>query len=509
LLSEEERELCRGVMKVQGQEMYDHLAVEMQYLWHPYGSHAGRAWHFLGEIGVTFLDEIPEAEEWVNFVMTVFGAVYPAWCDEDGGWHQGLGYWASYVQRFTWWADIMNASMGIDAFDKPYFARAGDYAMYLQPPGTRGGGVGDLTTKRTSDQNCDLMTTLAAQASNPHWQWYVDQHPKKDRGESAEEATKRRLDAAGVGRSLYIDFVRGALPKVEAEVPTDLPSSKCFRGVGLAVMNTDLTDAQNNVEVIFKSSPFGSQSHGYDAQNSFSIFAFGERLLIHTGDRDIHGSDHHKNWMHHTKSTNNITINGESQLRNKPAAMGEITLFKTSDTFDYVAGNAAQAYEGKLKKFTRRILFAKPDVILIYDTLVANEASTFQYHLHAETEMDIDGQTMNIAVGDAGCEVSLLQPVDLKVSQTDKFDPPPRDRIQLTEYHVTAETTTPEKEVAFVAVLRPHRVGEKPEGFVVMDGDVITVPLSDGTLKVTLDEKPFAERMDKDGNVTTAFGRKL
>ena len=142
LLREEERELCREVMRVQGREMCDHLATEMQYLWHPYGSHAGRAWHFLGEIGIAFLDEIPEAEEWVWFAMNVFAAVYPAWCDEDGGWHQGLQYWASYVQRFTWWADIMHAAMGIDAYRKPYFARAGDLPMYFQPPGTRGGGGG-------------------------------------------------------------------------------------------------------------------------------------------------------------------------------------------------------------------------------------------------------------------------------------------------------------------------------------------------------------------------------
>jgi len=510
LLSEEDRELCRKVMKVQGQEMYNHLAIEMQYLWHPYGSHAGRAWHFLGEIGVTFLNEIPEAEEWVWFAMNVFGAVYPAWCDEDGGWHQGLGYWASYVQRFTWWADIMNASMGIDAFDKPYFARAGNYAMYLQPPGTRGGGVGDLTTTRTSNQNCDLMTTLAAQARNPYWQWYVDAHPEKEREESVDEARGRRLGAVGAGRSLYIDFVRGALPQVEGRAPTDMPSSKCFRGAGLAVMNSDLSDGKNNVEIIFKSSPLGSQSHGFDAQNSFSLFAFGERLLVHTGQRDIHGSDHHKNWMHHTKSTNCITVNGESQLRNNAAALGEVALFKTSDVFDYVVGEAAKAYEGKLRRFTRRILFAKPDVVVIYDTVVANEASTFQYHLHAETEMVIDGRRMQIATGDAGCVVSLLQPTDLKISQTDQFDPPPRDRIQLTEYHVTAETTVPEKEVTFIAVLRPYRAGDVPEGEPVMTDDQhIAIPLADGELKVLVDEKLRAERMDKGGNVIHAFGRNL
>ena len=48
------RTLPRGDAGVQGREMCDHLATEMQYLWHPYGSHAGRAWHFLGEIGIAF-----------------------------------------------------------------------------------------------------------------------------------------------------------------------------------------------------------------------------------------------------------------------------------------------------------------------------------------------------------------------------------------------------------------------------------------------------------------------
>jgi hypothetical protein len=275
-------------------------------------------------------------------------------------------------------------------------------------------------------------------------------------------------------------------------------------------MNSDLSDGKNNVEIIFKSSPLGSQSHGFDAQNSFSLFAFGERLLVHTGQRDIHGSDHHKNWMHHTKSTNCITVNGESQLRNNAAALGEVALFKTSDVFDYVVGEAAKAYEGKLRRFTRRILFAKPDVVVIYDTVVANEASTFQYHLHAETEMVIDGRRMQIATGDAGCVVSLLQPTDLKISQTDQFDPPPRDRIQLTEYHVTAETTVPEKEVTFIAVLRPYRAGDVPEGEPVMTDDQhIAIPLADGELKVLVDEKLRAERMDKGGNVIHAFGRNL
>lgn len=524
LLTDDERKKCCNLMRIRGEEMYDHLAVEMQYLWHPYGSHAGRAWHFLGEIGVTFANDIPEAEEWVWFAMNVFGAVYPAWCDEDGGWHQGLQYWASYIQRFTWWADIMRAAMGIDAFDMPYFSRAGDLPMYLQPPGTRGGGVGDLTTQRTSNQNVGLVTILAALAQNPYWKWYVDEHAQAPVSETEEEATKRRLGAVNSGQSQYIDFMRGSLPSVEGKAPIELPTSKVFRGTGLAIMNTTLLNAKDNVEVILKSSPLGSQSHGFDAQNSFSLFAFGERLLIHTGQRDIHGSDHHKNWMHHTKSTNSITVNGESQLRNTGAAIGEIRDFRTTPSFDYVCGEAGKAYDGLLDRFTRRILFAKPDVILIFDTLVAPEPATYQYHLHAETEMTIDGQTLHISVNDAACRVNLLHPQDLNINQTDQFDPPPRDRIQLKEYHVTAEPQEQTKEQTFITIFQPHRTDETLSGDITSEttgeGYAVRVPVIDGELRVLLqsDGGPVmsmqglecnspigALRVDKGGTVVSSF----
>ena len=40
-MSEEEREICRQVMKVRGEEMYRHLCP--RHLWRPYSSHANRA----------------------------------------------------------------------------------------------------------------------------------------------------------------------------------------------------------------------------------------------------------------------------------------------------------------------------------------------------------------------------------------------------------------------------------------------------------------------------------
>ena len=195
LLSEDERETCRRVMKIRGDEMYRHLYPG--HLWRPYSSHSNRAWHFLGEVGVAMLDEVEEADDWVWFAMNVFYNVYPVWSDADGGWHEGFGYWSSYIDRFTWWADVMRAAMDVNAYEKPYFSQIGYYPMYLLPPGKVGGGFGDLNARNTSATAAGLMSQLAVQASNGHWQWYVDQL-----GGARPE-------------SGYIGFVRGALPAVK------------------------------------------------------------------------------------------------------------------------------------------------------------------------------------------------------------------------------------------------------------------------------------------------------
>ncbi|MDP6635705.1 MAG: DUF4962 domain-containing protein [Phycisphaerae bacterium] len=442
LLSEKDKALCRRVMTVRGREMYRHLA--RRHIWRPYSSHSNRAWHFLGEVGVAFLDEIPEAGEWILFAMNVFYNVYPVWCDSDGGWHEGMLYWSSYIRRFTWWADVMRTAMRVDAYKKPYFSKIGYYPMYLQPPGTVGGGFGDLNARWRSGGNRELMTILTAQARNGHWRWYVDQHGGPVQGND------------------YIAFVRGALPNVTAEPPDDLPSSRCFRGTGQAVLNSSLKSAADNVEIIFKSSPFGTQSHGYESNNSMLLYAFGERLLIRSGRRDSYGSNHHRNWMWNTKSTNCITVDDRGQKGHSASARGKITAFATSDRIDYVAGQTGSAYGGALRSFTRHILFIKPELVIIFDQLEAPQAASFEWHLHSLKKMRIAGQNdIRITNEKAAARVSFLAPEGLKLSLTDRFDPPPRPRIKLTEWHLTASTPQKAKCMEFVTVIRPYRPGKQ------------------------------------------------
>jgi len=473
LLDEEERELCRRVMRVRGEEMYRHLCP--RHLWQPYSSHSNRAWHFLGEVGIAFLGEIEEAEQWTYFAANVFFNVYPVWSDDDGGWHEGASYWSSYIGRFTWWADVMRAAMRIDAYQKPYFARVGYYPMYLMPPGKVGGGFGDLVARRTARNNVPLVSQLAAQSGNGHWQWYVEQM-----GGPSEQ-------------SGYIGFVRGTLPKVAPQSPEDLPASRLFRGTGQACLNTTLQSADDDVQVVFKSSPFGTQSHGYEANNSFLLWAYGRRLLIRSGYRDIYGSAHHRNWMWSTRSVNNITVDGHGQVSHSASSQGEIIAFKTTPSIDVVVGEAGEAYRLKsdggekrlLDRFTRAIIFVKPELVIVFDRLAARRPSSFQYWLHATEKFDVRDQgDIRLRVGDVGCRISFLAPQGLTFSQTNQYDPNPRERISLREWHLTGTTAGKSSTVEFVALYRPHRIGDQvpsqAELKVVEGGYVLTAELSDG-----------------------------
>lgn len=495
LLSEEDRQICRRVMHLRGKEMYEHLCP--RHLWRPYSSHSNRAWHFLGEVGVAFQGEIEGADDWVWFAMNVFYNVYPVWSDDDGGWHEGVSYWSSYIGRFTWWADVMRSAMGINAYDKPYFAKVGYYPVYLMPPGKVGGGFGDGASRYRASQLVPLVSQLAAQAGNRHWQWYVEQMGGPD-------------ETPG-----YVGFVRGTLPKVEPQSPEGLPSSRLFRGIGQAALNTTLTDADQDVQVIFKSSPMGTRSHGNAANNSFVLWAYGQRMLVRSGHYYLYGGPHHRDWVWSTRSLNNVTVGGQGQVKRSAAAKGEIVAFKTTPSIDVVVGEAGGAYrDGEvaggrrlLDRFTRAVLFVKPELLIVFDRLAAPEPATFEYWLHAVNQFAVDGQR-NIAAraGDVVCEIDVLAPEGLTLTQTDQYDPNPWPQITTREWHLTAVTPSPAKTAEFVAVYRPHRESQAVPRTAVLrqieGGYVLSAELWDGRVVALLPTDESTE-LSAEGLTTT------
>ncbi|MDR2116560.1 MAG: DUF4962 domain-containing protein [Planctomycetaceae bacterium] len=513
-LTEEEKQICRNVMKIRGEEMYKILFPKQ--FWLPYDSHANRAWHFLGEVGLAFHGEIPEADDWIWFAMNKFYAVYPVWSDDDGGWHEGVSYWKSYQIRFCWWADAMQAAFGINAFEKPYYSQIGYYPMYLMPPGTIGGCFGDLNQEYKSTSCLELVDIVAMQASNPYRRWYVDAH-KTFKTPSNYYTFIRK--AAMIGRNADKSVFKG-------KEPIDLPLSKWFKGTGIVTLNTTLLNSANNIQVQFKSTPvpFGSYSHGYDANNSYIFSAWNENLLINSGRRDYYGSPHHAKWMWSTRSENNITVDGIGQLKRSNEAIGEIIRCENiqlddGTECDIVIGEAAASYRtdketpkelaqkypnGKiLDSFRRHLVFLKPDVLVVYDRLKAVKPAAFDYWLHAKnpfqpldnyfpngkssandkvfaeyirkrlgklklTDQEVtklfdpitQQQGIGIRVKNVACRVDFLLPEGLTFTQTNQYDPNPQPKHLIREWHLTATTPKPQQEMEFLFIARPWKVVE-------------------------------------------------
>ena len=72
----------------------------------PYSSHGNRTWHKLAENAIATLGETPESDLFLDYAVTKFYAAYPVWSDDDGGWHEGLSYFAGYMSKAAWWMHL-------------------------------------------------------------------------------------------------------------------------------------------------------------------------------------------------------------------------------------------------------------------------------------------------------------------------------------------------------------------------------------------------------------------
>lgn len=455
LFSEEERARIRRVMERRAHDAWISGEVRegVGHLNQPYGSHANRTWHKLAENAVATIGETPSADRLLQYAVTKFYAAYPVWSDEDGGWHEGLSYFAGYMSKVTWWMHLASQALGIDGFRKPFFQHFADYAMYSAPPGTPDLGFGDLSSGQPN-RGWAFMQFFIAHTKNPQWAWWAKAW---DLPEDVDEPV--------------LSFLWSSMGHVAPQKPT-LPPSKLFRGTGVAILNTTLESAADNVQVRFKSSPMGRWSHGHDAHNSFTLSAYGEALLVNNVYRDIYGSPFHKEWVWTTRAQNAVLVNHTGQKEHSADLGGRIIKADFQDGLDYVVGDATASYQGKLERALRHIVFVKPDVVLIGDELAAPTASTYQFVLHGQQPFQLDEAHRRLVLDreKAGVVIDYVTQAALEFRQWTGYTPAP-DKQYLDsisrpmippQWHVEASTREGAINNLTFTALRPYRKGTKP-----------------------------------------------
>ncbi|NCB29707.1 MAG: hypothetical protein EOM63_08095, partial [Clostridia bacterium] len=278
------------------------------------------------------------------------------------------------------------------------------------------------------------------------WAWWLD-------------ATRTRE----VGGWQGLLYAANLPPLPQPHAPTERPVSKIFRGTGLASLHTTLTNSATDVHLLFKADPFGTQSHGHNAQLGFQLNAFGECLLPANCYRDLHGSKFHYEYVHSTWAQNSVLVNACGQRKASYLSTGSIVDSQLTPAYDYVRGEATAAYTGLVTRAERAILFAKPDVIVIYDDFAAPQPVPYTFMLHALSAFAVqaDAQQAVVQGSNSVLTIQYLGAKPLRLAQSEGFNPPPREWSHSkkpfpTHWHLEA-TTEPCLTSQNLIVLQPQQ----------------------------------------------------
>ncbi len=452
LTDDERRHVCR-VLAVRLRQLYSALR-KRPFESRPFESHAVGS--YLNNLLTGLLaiagdpPEDPDVEEMLEYALLQFWSpYYPPWGGDDGGWSEGPSYWHWTTERILNSAHLIERFTGLRLWERAWFRGTPYFKLYVNPPYSRMSPFGDA--HESAPVGFETMYKLAIFLRNPHALWYAQQGNFAPRG---------------------LEAYLFPPPDWEAVPPTDLPQARAFFDVGVVAMHSALADARRNVQLLLRSSPYGSISHAYADQNSFVLNAFGEPLLISSGYYDYYGSPHHAGWTRQSKAHNTILVNGEGQVVRSFTARGRILRFATNEYAHYALGDAAEAYPpATLAAFKRHVFFLTPPegrvLVLLFDELMAYTASTYQWLLHALEQMEVDEEARGVTVrsGDAAVQVLFLTPDRLQFQQSGNFDVDPDpafERGWRPQWHLTASTVAPAQRGEFLTLLVPYQTNDPP-----------------------------------------------
>lgn len=450
LFTDEERVVVQNAMRERGNDVYTtmrRIGFETRML----DNHLVRTLGFLGQAAIAFMGELPEAEVWFDYVVSLLLLNYPPFGGDEGGWSQGVSYWQSYVSWLLEFMDALRLATGLDLYQMPFFRNTGYFKLYAHPPESKFGAFGDHSDAPPDAGSARLLSKFAMEYGDPALQWYVDRINRMGR-------------VPDLPTNSFIGYVWAPklteMPPMPA-LPDDFPQSRLFGDIGWALMNVNMADWANNVHVKLKSSPYGSFNHSHAEQNSFQIEAYGSPLAIPSGYYPWYGSPHHAEWTWQSKSKNTILVNGQGQGAQSIDAKGQIVATSFGPQFDYVVGDATQAYMGGVERFLRHLLFVKPNLIVIYDQLEQRgRATTYDWLLHSVGPMSVDEEANRVLVEAETSHmwVSFVTPDQLSFAVTDQFPVAPEERAaeKPDQWHLTATAQAEDGVGRFLTVLVPR-----------------------------------------------------
>jgi len=413
-LSHDERNVVRTALLLRTRETADHIIKHANIQLFPFDSHAVRAVSaVLIPAAIALLDDEPEAEGWLNYAIEFLATVYSPWGDAQGGWAEGPHYWMTGMAYLIDALNLLKGYTDIDLYQRPFFQSTGDFPLFTKSPDTRRATFGDDSTM--GDLPCLKigynLRQFAGVTGNGAYQWYYDEIKRNDPGTEMAFYNYGWWDLNFDELAYQTDF-----PIVEAKPPEADDTLRWFKGIGWAAIQSDMTQPDNHIQFVMKSSKFGSISHSHGDQNAFCLAGFGDDLVIQSGHYVAFNSSMHQNWRRQTRSKNAILIDGKGQYAGKDKAQamrsaGSIVVAEQREDHVFIQGDATAAYQSltpEVTKVLRDIYFVNNTYFVIVDAIDAEKPVSIDWLLHANAPLNLGGTSFRYSGEKAGFYGQIL-----------------------------------------------------------------------------------------------------
>jgi hypothetical protein len=189
------------------------------------------------------------------------------------------------------------------------------------------------------------------------------------------------------------------LEESEADPPR-LPSAKRFAVCDRLFWRTGA--ARGDTLVFFEGGKM-IPGHAHNDKGQFLLEAFGERLVADPGM--VNYADPAAETYHASVCHNVVTIRGRDQSFKDLKRAVVIEALEDTERFSYLRADVSGSYK-ELDVFTRRLLFVRPDYVVVLDD-VASQEDGLEWRLHFAGQLTMDGLTARVDAPRAGLVARL------------------------------------------------------------------------------------------------------
>ena len=359
----------------------------------------------------------------------------------DGSYGEGISYQDFDLSTLTLAMTAVDRVFGVDYWTRTEVTKSLSYQIHvLAQPITETQDMGD-----SHPPSGYSLAGIVANSSDPTVRWYYS-----------------RFQHRSISDFLLFP---GAGPQ---DAPKGI-ASRLFPVRGNAVFRTGW-EADDAI-LLFRAGP--DFNHNHADQGSFLLRAFGENLAVDAGYADYYKDPYYAAYFSQAAGHNVVLVDGDSASQSVAdtrqftalSAYPRITASITSEFYDSVASELESVYQGRLRRFTRRVIFVKPRYVLVRDQLEAAAApATYDWLLHVNDKAGLS--TRGSAAQYQGLKASLalrvLSPLDATMNIAAGHLPsatfnPAAPKVLPSEPGILDVRTGPAAAASFLIALAPAR----------------------------------------------------